>query len=1136
MKPACIDAVTRAVGRVMSDAEIKGIEDRISREMRGIQDGPDGLRLTGEQRLLEAARRARAGFEADQALKSRREALAVLKHAQIEAALGGFAGDKIAGLRRLLAFHADAKGSVMSVESRAESVEAEAFSRMIGTLEATNPKFFGLLENPEGVRAVVRELFHEDSGSPEAKEGAAQFHKVAEDLRVRFNDAGGKVGKLEAWDLPHHHSQQRIAQAGEAKWTQAIFGRLDRSRYLNEDGSRMDDAGVMGFLKAAYLTLSTGGVNKLEPGAHRGSGMEANSHAEARMIHFKSADDYLAYQKEFGERGLYDVLTGHVRGMADSIAMVETFGPNPDHAFRHFRDLAEREMTIADPTRRGKIAKELVSLDNLFNYVSGKTLPVASERLAQGFDSFRKWLVSSRLGSAFISSLPDEATMQLTARVNNIDGMQMFRNELATLNPANQMEKRMAQRAGLALQTMIGSLSRFGDENLRNTFATKAATFTMRASGLNAITEARRRAFGVTMMSSLGHLSREVDSPSKLDAGDHRILLSKGITEIDWQVWRKAELEDWQSGNDTMLTPDAIYRIPDHVLLDAVPEAAESVRRRIADSTGDLAARNAEETQWIAGRLEKFDQARDALNRSVKDRAAARAGKDQTAAEPLLQRIELLDAQREQAKLQAGIESAFNRMFTQSDAKAFESGLRDAASGLGRATDGALTAAERAGQKFGERRAKLEARMRDAAGRAAQAESTDGQVKALDASVAAALEVDRAALQRDIEIAFKATPEGERGALQAAIDSFGEVKASSRAGLSSAERIGRQYGEQREKLTRRLSDLEKRVAQMDQTSTRAADSDARAAQAKADAMAADLKEFTARSMDRQARRQAVIDRVTSQEAEMVGTELRKLRQDAATRLLGAVLEEQNMAVVEPGGRERAALYSNLQRGTWKGELTRSVFLFKTMPIAMLMRHWERGMSGPDARSRAGYVAALVASTTVMGMAALQIDELLKGRDPVNMNPFQGKAGARNWVRAFLKGGSLGIYGDFLFSEQNQHGGGPVASALGPVIGAAEEAFGLTQGNLVQAIQGKDTHAGAELLKFAKGVTPGANLWYLKAATNHLIFNQLQELVSPGYLSRVKSRAQREFGTTEWWDSREAVPGRAPNMAAAVGGQ
>ena len=44
----------------------------------------------------------------------------------------------------------------------------------------------------------------------------------------------------------------------------------------------------------------------------------------------------------------------------------------------------------------------------------------------------------------------------------------------------------------------------------------------------------------------------------------------------------------------------------------------------------------------------------------------------------------------------------------------------------------------------------------------------------------------------------------------------------------------------------------------------------------------------------------------------------------------------------------------------------------------------------------------------------------------------------------LKGGSLGIYGDFLFSEATQHGQSPVASVMGPVIGLGESMFNLTR--------------------------------------------------------------------------------------------
>lgn len=44
---------------------------------------------------------------------------------------------------------------------------------------------------------------------------------------------------------------------------------------------------------------------------------------------------------------------------------------------------------------------------------------------------------------------------------------------------------------------------------------------------------------------------------------DNRILLSKGISESDWSVWKLAQKEDWGNGNDAMLTPESIMRIAD---------------------------------------------------------------------------------------------------------------------------------------------------------------------------------------------------------------------------------------------------------------------------------------------------------------------------------------------------------------------------------------------------------------------------------------------------------------------------------------------------------------------------------------------------------------------------------------------
>src|SRR3546814_11445665 len=135
-----------------------------------------------------------------------------------------------------------------------------------------------LIENPEGVRALVRELHGQDSGNATAKAGAKVYHEVAESLRKRFNAAGGDVGRLEDWGMPHHHSQLRVAKAGKEAWVAETMPLLNRARYVTETGARMNDAEVAEFLGEAWKTIATGGANMIEPGQlDRKSGGEGKS-------------------------------------------------------------------------------------------------------------------------------------------------------------------------------------------------------------------------------------------------------------------------------------------------------------------------------------------------------------------------------------------------------------------------------------------------------------------------------------------------------------------------------------------------------------------------------------------------------------------------------------------------------------------------------------------------------------------------------------------------------------------------------------------------------------------------------------------------------------------------------------------
>jgi hypothetical protein len=201
----------------------------------------------------------------------------------------------------------------------------------------------------------------------------------------------------------------------------------------------------------------------------------------------------------------------------------------------------------------------------------------------------------------------------------------------------------------------------------------------------------------------------------------------------------------------------------------------------------------------------------------------------------------------------------------------------------------------------------------------------------------------------------------------------------------------------------------------------------------------------------------------------------------------------------------------------------------------MMRHWQRAMGMySTTRGKAGYMAALIAAQTLLGAVAMELGDIVSGKDPRNLDP-EDKFGTRNWVAAVLKGGSLGIYGDFLFAETSGYGQSLLGTLGGPMAGFIEDVDDLTRGNIMQAMNpDEEANFGADFVKFAKAYTPGSSLWYTKAATDRLIFFQLQEYFSPGYVDRMKDRARERNGTTYWWDPKDRAPERAPDLEAAGG--
>jgi hypothetical protein len=828
MRDQCIKSVESALGRPLRAGEAAEIEQRIveAKKQLAIRDRKAYMQMPENERLVEAGKLVSESLQSEFAKKQQRLALDMLAAQRAKADIE--ANKQLSPLHvinRMLAVFNDGKSQVQSVDSQARSIATIAKSMMLDVIDATKGKWLGMANDVEMNRDIVRELHGTDTGNGVAAKAAKQFQEVAETLRERFNRAGGDVGKLEDWAMPHVHSAFKVAKAGRDAWVNDILPMINRDRYVNEDGSPMTDAQVREFLNESYISIATDGANKIEAGQFTGGGKRSNRGSESRVLHFKGGDDWLAYQAKYGEGDLLQIMMGHIDGLSRDIALVERFGSNPNHMLKMLLDDAEKSEKLAGGNL-DKVTAMRKRTERLYDEVARNNVAV-STTLAEAFAAYRSINVASRLGGATLSSFTDAASIARTAWMHGLAYHRIFGQGLKNLNPLDASDRELARSIGLGVEEMLASMNRYNDDGLTTTatragkvakFSNAAASAVMRASGLNAITAARKQAFSMMLMDKYGKLSRS-KTWQDLEADDRSFLESTGITEQDWQIWQKA-------------TP-------------------------LERSNGSM----------------------------------------------------ILSA-------------------------------------------------------------------------------------------------------RDI-MAIKDLP---------------------------------------------LS----------------------------------------------------------------------VREQAATRYMAHILDEQGMAVIEAGARERAKMYGYLQKGTWTGEIGRSMLQFKSFTAALMMRHGARMMGQEGVWGKAAYGVPLFVMMSLLGGLVTQLREIAQGNDPQDMTQ------ESFYANAVLAGGALGVYGDILKAGSTPDGRGFADLLGGPIVGDIVQAGKISNQGIRSAMGDENSNAANETVKFAKSHIPFANLWYTRAATDRLIFNQLQEMANPGYLRRQEAKARRKYDRTSWWSPSDVVPDDAPDFGKAVG--
>lgn len=242
----------------------------------------------------------------------------------------------------------------------------------------------------------------------------------------------------------------------------------------------------------------------------------------------------------------------------------------------------------------------------------------------------------------------------------------------------------------------------------------------------------------------------------------------------------------------------------------------------------------------------------------------------------------------------------------------------------------------------------------------------------------------------------------------------------------------------------------------------------------------------------------------------------KVRDEVATQFQAHLLDEQGMAVVEAGLRERTWMAPGTRKGTAMGEITKSMLQFKSFSASFLMRHGSRTMAQQGVQGKAAYAIPLVAMTTILGGLVVQLNELKNGNDPATMWDSDDPDKTLDFMkRSFVAGGGLPVLGDILVAGMDTSGRDAGDFIAGPFGSDFKRILSLTIGNATQSANGIESNWLNEAYRFAKSKIPAQNLWYTMAATNRMIFDNFQDMIAPGYREKLLRKAEREHDRTRW---------------------
>lgn len=436
----------------------------------------------------------------------------------------------------------DPRFNGLSYSTQKEVIRGQLYAVMADVLDKVGKGAFGTQRGKAYLPNIVREVFGEETGDVSAKEMATAWMKVA-DLGVDlFNQAGGSLRKLQRY-LPHGANNPAKLIREEKKWFDTRMDRWDWDRMRWPDGSPIDAKDRAGVMKAVYETYSKDGANKIDAASFRGRGKAlGNALDNHRFVHYKDAKAWMDDLNDFGDGNPFDVMVNHIEHMAHKIAMIESFGPNPDLTFNNIEaivrsqaaKLSAKDKDDADALLKTKFKPmmEVVSRTNPMN---------PNSLLGSSVVATSNVLTSAQLGAAALLAIPGDFMQTVAVRAfNKMDVFGGVKHYVDQLVLDKDFANKISAQTGFVVDDVVVSTyatTRWsGMATVGPQWSRRVADTVMRLSLMSGHTRAAR---GAAQKEFMGLLWRSKDTAFE-ELPFAAVMERYGISAKEWDVMRKS--------------------------------------------------------------------------------------------------------------------------------------------------------------------------------------------------------------------------------------------------------------------------------------------------------------------------------------------------------------------------------------------------------------------------------------------------------------------------------------------------------------------------------------------------------------------------------------------------------------------